>query len=190
MTATEKELVFFLEEPCAKKMLEIVVPKIAEDLIPKFVIFEGKQDLEKRLKKRLQGWQNDNAKFIIMRDQDRGECRQVKQKLIDICQATNKRDCSLVRIACRELESFYLGDLAAVEKGMEISGLAGKQKKSKFRNPDTLGNPFQELAKLTNKKYQKASGSRAIAPHLNIENNHSKSFNVLISGIKQLFNIE
>ncbi len=44
-----------------------------------------------------------------------------------------------------------------------------------------------ELEKLTARKYQKISGSRAIAPHLKIDgSNKSKSFNELLKGIKKL----
>ena len=92
----------------------------------------------------------------------------------------------LVRVACRELESFYLGDLAAVEKGLGLKGLKKKQQGKKFRNPDALGNPANELFRLTRNTYDKVSGSRAIAPYLNLEINCSTSFKVLLSGITNL----
>ena len=52
--------------------------------------------------------------------------------------------------------------------------------------PDALGNPVQELERLTNQEYQKVSGSRAIDPYLDIENNRSHSFQVFVSGVKRL----
>lgn len=51
---------------------------------------------------------------------------------------------------------------------------------------DVLGSPANELSRLTNNIYDKVSGSREIAPYLNLETNCSKSFNVLLSGINQL----
>ena len=60
------------------------------------------------------------------------------------------------------------------------------QAKKKFRNPDNLANPSTELRRLTNNRFQKRSGARAIAPHLNLENNTSHSFNVLVAGIRRL----
>lgn len=54
--------------------------------------------------------------FLVMRDQDRADCRDVKARLQDLVRATGKQDKTLIRIACHELESFYLGDLEAVEK--------------------------------------------------------------------------
>jgi hypothetical protein len=92
----------------------------------------------------------------------------------------------LVRVACRELESFYLGDLVAVEMGLGISGLAAKQNTRKYRNPDALGSPSDELNRLTKGEYQKVAGSRAIAPHLDTQKNKSHSFHVLLTGILRL----
>ena len=49
-------LVFFLEEKSAEIMLEGILPQILPEGIGyRCVVFEGKQDLEKRLPKRLRG---------------------------------------------------------------------------------------------------------------------------------------
>lgn len=96
---------------------------------------------------------------------------------------------SIVRIACHELESFYLGDLSAVDKGLKMNSLSKLQNKKKYREPDKLANPSQELMTLTKKRYQKISGSRAISRHLNLENNFSNSFNVLVNAIRNISNI-
>ena len=117
--------------------------------------------------------------------QDSGDCHAVKQKLVDLCRQSGRNDV-LVRVACHELESFYLGDLAAVERGLSLAGLARKQGKKKYRIPDRLGNPSQELIRLTSGLYEKMAGSRAIAPHLNIEHNKSNSFKILLAGIRKL----
>lgn len=181
-----KTLVFCLEEPSAEEMLKGVLPRILpDDVTPRFIIFKGKQDLEKQLVKRLRGWRAPNTQFVVMRDQDAANCHDVKAKLVQLCEKAGKPD-ALVRVACRELESFYLGDLAAVETGLEINGIIHKQKSSKFRDPDHLANPVQEIKRLTGFKYQKMSGSRGIGPHLQWTNNRSKSFVTLISGIKRL----
>ena len=92
-----------------------------------------------------------------------------------------------MRIACHELETFYLGDLAAVEQGLGLSGLAKQQPSSKFRSPDHLANPAEELGKLTKARYQKLAGSRAISPHLRLDGrNASVSFCALIAGVRRL----
>ncbi|WP_008317673.1 DUF4276 family protein [Leptolyngbya sp. PCC 6406] len=100
----------------------------------------------------------------------------------------------LVRIACRELESFYLGDLPAVATAMEMPQLVKQQVSSKFRIPDDLNNAKQELKKLTRNRYQEVASSRAIAPFLNLDldasRNCSRSFCHLIWGIDQILAIE
>jgi hypothetical protein len=180
-------LVFFLEELSAKALLEILLPRfIPEDkFVFRFVPFEGKQDLEKQLVRRIRGWRTPNTHFVVLRDQDSAECKDVKQRLLELCAEAGRPD-TMVRVACRELESWYLGDLKAVEKAFCIKNLASKQKQKKYRNPDALGNPIQELERITNKKYQKVSGSRAIGLLLDIHNNRSPSFQVFVSGVKQL----
>ena len=43
-----------------------------------------------------------------------------------------------------------------------------------------------ELTELTNKKYQKISGSRAIGPHLSLTGYRSRSFMKFISGVRRI----
>ncbi len=183
-----RRLIFLLEEPSAEEMLKGILPRILpENVHPEYKVFEGKQDLEKRLPIILRAWMVPDCSFIIIRDQDSGDCLVVKQRLFNLLQKTGKGDVPmLIRIACRELESFYLGDLAAVEKGVGVRGLAGMQNKKKFREPDRLGSPSGELKRLTAGLYEKVSGSRAIAPHLNLERNKSHSFKALVEGIRKI----
>ena len=181
-----RTVVFFLEEPSAKEMLKAILPRLLPEAVEaRYLVFRGKQDLEKNLARKLRGWQLPNSVFVVLRDQDAGDCRVVKADLMDICRLSGRNNI-LVRVACRELESFYLGDLAAVEKGLGVSGISKRQNSRKYRSPDALGNPSEELFKLTGHLYQKVAGSRAISPHLDLKKNRSHSFNVLISGILQL----
>jgi hypothetical protein len=181
-----KTIVFFLEEPSAREMLAGVLPRILpENIQIRYIVFQGKQDLEKNLKKKLRGWRMPDSVFIVMRDQDSGDCKAIKAKLTDLCREAG-REGVLVRVACRELESFYLGDLAAVEQGLGLKGVKMQQQVKKYRDPDALGNPAEELFRLTSNRYDKVSGSRAIGPCLNLEANLSKSFNVLLLGIRKL----
>lgn len=178
-------LVFFLEEPSAKEMLLGVLPKILpKHIVPRFIVFEGKQDLEKQLVRKLRLWKQPDARFIVLRDQDAGDCRQIKQNLLNKCREAGRPD-AVVRIACHELESFYLGDLRSVERGLGINGLAKRQHQKKFRQPDNLPNPARELKVLTNKRYQKLLGSRAIGKHLDLNSNRSHSFNVFMHAIRE-----
>jgi hypothetical protein len=181
-----KHLVCFLEEPSAREMLKGILPILLPDeIVPIYVVFEGKQDLEKQLARKLRGWLEPDTLFLVMRDQDSSDCKKVKKHLLDLCCEAG-RPKTLVRIACHELESFYFGDLGAVREGLGISNIVEYQRKAKYRDPDSILNPSAELEKLTNGQYQHVMGSRSIAPYLSLDNNTSHSFNVLISGIKKL----
>ncbi|MDO9084065.1 MAG: DUF4276 family protein [Humidesulfovibrio sp.] len=178
-----RTLVFLLEEPSAQEMLEGLLPRILPASMRwKCIVFQGKQSLEKHLVLKLRHWQLPDSDFIVLRDQDSGDCLNIKSGLVEKCRVAGKPS-TLVRIACRELESFYLGDLRAVELGLGVKGLQLQQGKSKYREPDKLVSPSTELEILTKGQYQKRAGSRAIAPHLDLSSNRSRSFNVLLQGI-------
>ncbi len=83
---------------------------------------EGKQDLEKSIPIKLRAWQKPGTSFIIVRDKDHADCLEVKKHLVKLCSQAGRSD-SLVRIACHELESWFLGDLAAVEKAFNIKNV-------------------------------------------------------------------
>lgn len=180
------ELVFLLEEASAEEMLKGLLPRLLPaGLHVRFITFEGKSDLESKLVRRLRGYLVPNALFVVLRDKDAGDCRKIKARLVEKCIEANRPN-ALIRIACHELESWYLADLAAVEHALEIPNLSLKQDQSKFRTPDDLSNPVQELERLTNHRYQKVSGSRDIGPHLDLDNSRSHSFAIFISGLRRL----
>lgn len=89
----------------------------------------------------------------------------------------------LVRIACRELEAWYLGDMDAIEKVYPRFKASQHRNKKKFRDPDHP-NPSDELAKLI-PEFGKTTAAREIPKHMDLENNRSVSFNHLISGIRR-----
>ncbi len=187
-----KELICLLEEPSAKEMLTIVcnqiVPKSIETRI---IAFEGKRDLASKLVKRIQLWQNPEAVFLVMQDQDGKDCIGVKSELQELINQTGKADRTIIRIACQELESFYFGDLEAVEKGLDIKDLRKYSKKKQYRVPDDIPSPSEALKKITKYKYQKVCGSKAIAPYLKLAQgeNSSHSFQVLLQGIQKLIEL-
>ena len=179
------EVVFLLEELSARAMLEGLLPKLLPDTIRcRYIVFEGKQDLEKQLVKRMRGYRVPNARFVVLRDKDSEDCRAVKKRLVGKCTEAHQ-PASLVGVACHELESWYLGDLAAVEVGLGVTGLVRHQHKAPYDQPDGLAAPARKLHSIA-PSYQKVGGSRAIGPHLNPANNRSHSFGVFVAGIQKL----
>jgi hypothetical protein len=122
-----------------------------------------------------------------MRDQDAADCKNVKAKLVQLCNEAQKPE-TLVRIACHELESFYFGDLSAVENALNLhkNALEPYKSKAKYRIPDVIVSPSTELDKITGGIYQKIGGSREIGKIISLTENSSHSFRMLISGVKKL----
>ena len=174
-------LVFLLEEPSMKEVLDIILPQILPDsVLFRTIPHSGKSDLEASIPHKLKAWRQPDTKFVIVRDQDSADCMQVKEALKKLAEPYGRQ--VLIRIACRELEAWYFGDLNAVSKAYhtDVSGLS---KKSKYRNPDTIGNPKEEMRKLF-PSHQQLDGARRIAVHMDIENNTSDSFNCFVSGVR------
>lgn len=84
----------------------------------------------------------------------------------------------MIVFLCEELESWFLGDLAAVEAAFPASRATRSTYTAKYRNPDLLTNASDELARLTG-VYGKISKAKAIARHLEPARNTSPSFNLL-----------
>ena len=183
-----KELVIFLEEPSAKEVLDVIVPKISPEVIFRSIYFQGKQDLERNITKKLKGYQNHDASFLIIRDKDSGDCINIKNDLLEKCVESGKKSFK-VRIMCSELETIYLADLKAVELGLNIKNLVTLQEKRQYRHPDMFPNPKKTLKELVLKHngfYSDIVGSRAIAPYLDLNNSRSTCFKNLINAIKEL----
>jgi len=179
-------LVFLLEESSMQEVLEIILPKI----LPAGVEFlciphEGKQDLARSIPRKLRAWRSPEVRFVVIHDQDSVDCVVLKQQLLKLCEEGGRPE-TLVRIVCHELESWFLGDLGAVETAYQLSGLAKRQQGRKFRQPDELNNAAQELKRLV-RRYQKLEGARRIAPHMNLgDANRSRSFHIFLAGLRRL----
>jgi len=178
-------LVFLLEEPSAQDALQGFLPSILpQNVSVEYLVFEGKQDLEKRMVRRMRGWLKPDSAFVVLRDQDSGDCCIIKQNLSNLCREAGKPD-AIVRIACRSLESWFLGDWASVGIAFGEPGLGKLQRKAIYQDPDRLVNPVSELRKAM-PTYQKRDGARRIGPHLNHARNRSRSFQVFVEAVQRL----
>ncbi|MFA7241492.1 MAG: DUF4276 family protein [Sulfuricellaceae bacterium] len=180
-----RTLVFMLEEPSAQDALQGLLPSILPTEIQvEYMIFEGKQDLEKRIGRRMRAWLRPDTSFVVLRDQDNGDCRVIKQGLTEKCRDAGRPD-TLVRIACRELEAWFVGDWAAVAQGFSLPRVADWNSKAIYREPDRLGNPVAELRKAI-PAYQKRDGARRIGAHLDPRRNCSPSFKAFAEAVRRL----
>lgn len=176
-------LVFFLEERSMKTFLEEFLPRHFPRLEFLCVAHEGKQDLEKSLRRKLPAWKIPSDRFVVVRDNDGSDCLALKSRLSNICQEAGVE--ALVRIACQELESWYLGDPRGLAAAFHDDKILQHAEKKKFRDPDRLGSPFREIQTLL-PSFQKTSGARALGQAMSIDGNRSRSFQVFVKGLRQL----
>jgi Domain of unknown function (DUF4276) len=184
------DVIFLLEESSLENVLKEILPKIIPDEISFICIpHQGKQDLAKSIPKKIRAFQfNPATKFVIVHDQDSHDCKKLKSELLEICQNAGNKNI-LIRIICHELESWFLGDLVAVETayGLKPQSLSKRQNQIKFRNPDQLNSAKEELRKLVS-EYYPGTHSRMIAPYLSLTKNKSRSFQVFLDGINKILN--
>lgn len=178
-----KRLVFLLEEYSMKVLLDGLLPRFFADLHFLCVPHEGKQDLEKSVPRKLRAWKEPGVRFFVVRDNDGADCHAVKARLVALCQEGYRQD-AVVRIACQELEAWYLGDADALAEAFEDERLRDLGGKERFRDPDAVVQPARALEDLI-PEFQKVSGARRMASRIRRSGSRSRSFQVFIDGIER-----
>jgi len=159
-------------------------PKQVEGIDWQIIHFSGKADLEQNFVRKMRGWNHLAPHFIILRDNDGANCQDLKQRLAQRATTTGKPH--HIRLVCQELESWFLGDLIAIEAAYPKSRATTFSGTAKFRDPDKLTNASHELLKLTSVS-GKTSRATTIARHLDPTRNRSQSFKVLLRTLDSLF---
>ena len=177
------KIVFLLEEPSMKEFLDNFLPRLMPGLDFLCVKHEGKQDLEQSIPRKLRAWQQ--ATFVVARDNDGAQCKDLKARLVGLCAQGNRPD-TLVRLACEELESWYLGAPEALAAAYGRSAISDIGRKAKFRNPDALGSPSREVRRLI-PEFRKLDGARRMGKAMPISAaaNRSRSFQVFVAGVRR-----
>ncbi len=178
-----------VEEKSMEELLRIFLPSVLSQhwqLDSNYFIrsFDGKNDLQKSIPKKVKAFSNwhEPIGVVILQDQDGADCKILKNKLVDLITSNGSLP-FLIRIVCRELESWYLGDFQAVERAYPNFKSSNYVNKSKFREPDKC-NASDELKKIL-PEFQKVTTAKKIAPYLNINTNKSDSFQQFLVGIQR-----
>lgn len=182
------KLIFFLEEASAKAFLQELLPRLFPQGGIRFLykVYEGKSDLRENAAKDMRACSfESDARFLLLHDQDCADCKILKAKLSALC--ADWLDKLIIRIACKELESWYLAQLSAVEQAFGVDGLAGLQNKAKFREPERLTTPdniLNDLLMSRKKAYSKINGSRQMGKYVDPECGRSVSFRHFIRAVR------
>jgi hypothetical protein len=185
----EGRLVFLLEEPSMKNLLEVLLPR----LFPGWksgihflcVPHQGKSHLDLSIPRKLSAWRIPGDRFVIVRDNDNADCSQVKARMLSLCAQSGRPD-TLVRLVCQELEGWYLGDLAALATAYDAARLDSAALRKRFSTPDGWQKPSVELERLI-PTFQKGSGARLMGHWLGqAQSNRSRSYQVFLEGVTRM----
>jgi len=181
-------IIFLLEEASMATLLEHWLPRLFPGWISGqhflCVPHHGKSDLDKSIPRKLRAWGVPDDHFVIVRDNDNADCIALKRHFLGLCD-DNGRPKTLIRLVCQELESWYLGDLAALADAFKQSKVDTPKLRKRFDNPDALQKPSTQLARLV-PEFQKISGARKLAQYLHPNNNQSSSLRIFVAGVRDL----
>lgn len=142
---------------------------------------------------------DDSSSVVVVVDSDDKDCIKFKQDLVRVLSACNPRPNTLFRIAIEEGEAWLLGDRAAVKAAYPNA------KDAVLDNyvQDSICGTWEVLADAVypggsqplKVGYQvagkaKSDWAKEIAPHLDINANKSKSFQVFRDGVRNLAGIQ
>jgi hypothetical protein len=181
-------IIFLVEEPSMKALLDGLLPRLFPGWIERqhfqCVAHEGKSDLDRSVPRKLANWRIPGDRFVVVRDNDGADCTEIKARLTAMCDETGRKD-TLIRLVCQELEGWYLGDLVALGMAFDAPKVDTPAHRKRFANPDSWLKPSIEVKRLV-PSFQKGSGARAVAPHLEPRRNVSHSFGVFLTGVRQV----
>ena len=166
-------------------LLEQLLPRLFPALDFQVVAHKGKSHLERSIPVKLRAWRAPNVRFVVVRDQDAEDCKQVKAKLTDLCRQGGRTD-TLVRVVCRELEAWYIGSEDALGRAYpESRGQTLRElRKAKFRDPDDVARPAEALANLL-PQFRKRTAALAMGQLLS-RRNRSRSYQIFLEGVERL----
>ena len=181
-------IIFLLEEPSMRALLDAWLPRLFPGWVNgqhfQCVQHQGKSDLDGSIPSKLAAWRTPGDRFVIVRDNDGADCIDLKARLRRVCQKNGKPE-TLIRLVCQELESWYLGDLAALANAFGAPKADTPALRKRFVEPDTWNKPSVQVKRLA-PAFQKTSGARAMAAHLRPERNRSHSLQVFASGVRRM----
>ena len=141
-------------------------------------------------------FQHTEAAVVVVVDLDTRDCMAFKEDLLDVLQACSPAPTALFRIAIEEMEAWLLGDRNAILTAYPRA----KQQVLNGYQQDSICGTWELLADAVHKGGAKAlkkqgwpapgrakcEWAERIGPHIDIEANQSKSFQVFRDGVRSL----
>jgi hypothetical protein len=145
---------------------------------------EGKSHLQKSIPKKMKAYPRFPypVRVLIVQDQDSNDCRELKAELQKLAENDGEIPV-MIRIACRELENWYLGDLQAIIHALGRNRIRNIDQKRFQKDTDRL-NGADELRRLVG-RFPKVQTARDIGEVIEIEGNKSESFRQFVIGLQR-----
>jgi len=200
------QIEILVEEQSAEEALKHLLPRLIGNRAKwKLINLGSKYKLLGALPQRLAAYsqrigQGEDLRVMVLVDRDDDDCKVLKRRLeaaaINAGLATKStpdaegRFHIVNRIVIEELESWFIGDPAALRQAF-TSLPAVDATKGIFRNPDN-GGSWEALHRFLKKhgvyksSYPKIEAARRIAPRLDLNANRSHSFRVFVDGVEAL----
>jgi len=203
---TVSRVVVFVEEPSMETALQILLPKILNDISFQIHTHQGKDDLLKKLPERLRGyfrWMPGDWRIVVLVDRDGQDCRELKA-ILELCaegagfvtrtrsRIDNSPYVVVNRIVVEELEAWYFGDWKAVQAAYPTvpTAIPGK---AHYRDPDAIqGGTWEALERILQRKGHFSGGlrkievARTVVPHMDPNRNRSRSFQVFHEALREM----
>jgi hypothetical protein len=178
----EPDIVVFVEEPSAYEIARAVVRKLG--LLERVTILKhrGAGDLERSFAGKIANDPFPNSKFLILRDADNRNCKALKRDLWERI-PRGKRGRAVIRIACQELESWYLAQPDALVAAGALASEIPKRRLS--GNVDAISDPKRIFLRHAHNRGQ-IEHARRIGPELDVFSTRSTSFKHFVSGLRML----
>jgi hypothetical protein len=193
-----------VEEPSMEAVLRSLLPRILGGLSFEIYTCQCKDEMLKRLPERLRGyasWLPETSRILVVVDRDDDDCAALKQKLEKIAleaglatraSAQGGRYAIVNRIAIEELEAWYFGDWDAVRAAYpKVPATIPHQ--ARYRDPDcVMGGTWEAFERVLQKAgyfktgLRKIEAARAIGQHMNPANNSSRSFQALLTALREM----
>lgn len=177
-------VIFLVEEPSMQAFLNIFLRRLYPELPFLCVPHNGKSHLDRNIVHTLREWRVPGDRFVILRDNDGGNCYELKERLRELCRQAGRED-TLIRIVCQELEGWYLGEPDAMAEAFGNEQLRNIGRRAAYRDPDARPKPSSDMEKLI-PRFGKSSGARRMGERMTPEGNRSHSFAVFLSGVERL----
>lgn len=168
--------------------------------------FRGKPDLLKKLPGRLAGYATyasaSGIGVVVLADRDSEDCIELKGRLeklardvglMTLTSATPFAPATVAnRVAVEELEAWFFGDVRAVASA--FPGVpASLGEKAAYRDPDQIGGGTAEAFEKVIQDHghhraglNKVQAATAVAAHMDVEANRSRSFVTFRDGVRRL----